>query len=309
MKNNSPPIRPLFFIGICTLSFLLIICLPEAVFAPLNHATAYLAGLCIGLFGGQAAIAGRIISLDGFRVRIITECTALYSVVFFGSFVFSVPASIKSRAAGILLGGSFLNAANILRIAMVAFIGAAYPALFESVHVYLAQVVMVILVLAASLAWLDWAARSDAGDASFLIRAVLLASVIFPFWLLMNTVYVKSMDRLVSGIFALANYRLFFTYDHLAYFQTFNVVLFIAMMLAERRLSIRHRIAWAAAGTAILAIGHLMFRVGNVLLTAFSWQPALPATIFLNVFGEYLLPVFLWTAAVKTCQVKKEASA
>ena len=79
-------------------------------------------------------------------------------------------------------------------------------------------------------------------------------------------------------------------------------MLFVALMLAEGRLSIRGRIAWVLAGTAILAAGHLMFRVGNVLLTAFSWQPALPITTFLNIFGEYTLPVVLWVAAVNSSQ-------
>ena len=99
---------------------------------------------------------GDMISLKGFQVQIITECTALYSIILFGAVIFSAPASLKSRMAGLLAGIPFLVAANTLRIALVTMIGAKYPALFEPVHVYLAQVVMIILVVGVSLVWLEW---------------------------------------------------------------------------------------------------------------------------------------------------------
>ncbi|HTP64329.1 MAG TPA: exosortase H [Geobacteraceae bacterium] len=306
MHGDPLPVRPWRFAAICLALFILVMMLPEAVLAPLNRATAHLAGLCIALFGGQARVSSDMISLDGFLVKIITECTALYCIMLHGAFIMSVPASIKARIAGFLAGGAFLTTADILRIALVTIIGAVHPALFEAAHIYLAQIVMLLMVIVVSLAWLRWAANDDEWDGPFLIRIGLLASAIFPFWLMANVPYVRLADRLVSGLFNLANYRVIFSYEYAAFFQTFNVVLYCALMLAERRLFLRCRLACAIAGCVILAAGHLLFRIGNVLLTGFSWQPALPLTIFLNLFGEYLLPVLLWIAAINVFSGKKE---
>ncbi len=287
--------------------FILIGSLPETIFAPLNHATAYLASLCLDLFGEHPETAGNLISLNGFQVWIITECTALYSIILFGAFIFSSPASLKARLVGLMTGVPFLVSVNTLRIALITIIGAKYPALFEAAHVYLAQVVMMILVVASSLIWLRLAARSEEMYTSFLLRAFATASIVFLPWLIFNEVYVKALDRLTSGIFALAGYRLVIPYGQLVYFQTFNTVLFLALIFAEQKLSLRRKAAWALAGVTILAAGHLLFRVGNVLLTAFAWQPALRITMSLSVIGEYLLPLILWivaTHATKTIQLQ-----
>ena len=292
-------IRPLYFLGICVLSFVSIIGLPDSVFVPLNHVVASLSGLCIGLFGRPSVVAGDIITLNGFRVQIITECTGVYCMVLFGAFVVSVPSSLKSRLTGLLLGVSFLGTVNILRIAFVTMVGAGYPGLFEGVHVYLGQVVMLLLTVAVSLAWKRWATRSASGSGMFLLRATALASIIFPLWLVVNRAYVRGLDHLVAGLFSLADYRLVFPYRHMAYYQTFNVVLLVALILAERRIHSYRKVIWTVGGVAILAAGHLLFRIGNVMLTAFEWQPALPLTKGLTVFGEYLVPILIWLAVAQ----------
>ncbi len=306
MNNGMSPINPVRFIGVCVLSFVLIVWLPESFFAPLNQATAHLAGSCLALFGEHPETGGDLISLHGFRVWIVTECTALYSIILFGAFIFSAPASLKSRLVGLLAGIPFLVTVNTLRIALITMIGAKYPALFEAAHVYLAQVVMIILVIASSFLWLRMATRSEEMNTPFLLRAFSLSSIIFLPWLILNETYVKALDYVTAGIFALAGYRLMIPYGNLVYFQTFNTVLFLALIFAERRLSPRRKAAWAAAGVTILAAGHLLFRVGNVFLTAFSWQPALRMTISLSVIGEYLLPLLLWLAATRAVKTTKE---
>jgi exosortase H (IPTLxxWG-CTERM-specific) len=307
MENGMSPIKPIRFIGVCILSFVLIVWLPESVFAPLNHATAYLAGLCLALFGNTGEVAGDLFSLNGFRVLIITECTALYSIILFGGFIFSAPASLKSRLVGLLAGIPFLVTVNTLRIALITMIGARYPALFEAAHVYLAQVVMMILVVASSFIWLRMATRSEEMmNIPFLMRAFAMASIIFLPWLILNETYMKALDYVTAGIFALAGYRLMIPYGNLVYFQTFNTVLFLALIFAERRLSPRRKAAWALVGVTILAAEHLLFRVGNVMLTAFSWQPALRMTMSLSVIGEYLLPLFLWLAATRAFKTTKD---
>jgi len=286
MKNISLQFGPLYFLGICILSFVLIIWLPDSLFAPLNRTTAYLAGLCLNLFGRQPVVAGDIIFLSGFRVQIITECTALYCMVLYGSFVMSAPVALLSRLKGLLTGISFLFTVNTLRIAVVVMVGAVYPGLFEIVHVYLMQVVMLLMVVGLAMAWWSWETSS--------LRAFILAALFFPIWLAFNQVYVMEMDRLVTALFAVLDYEIFIPQQHVVNFQTFNIVLLAALLGAEQRLPIRRRIKYALVGGGVLAAGHLLFRIGNVLLTAFDWGPALQLSIAITVCGEYLLPVLFW---------------
>ena len=89
------------------------------------------------------------------------------------------------------------------------------------------------------------------------------------------------MDRLVVDIFASADYRLVIDYQHMVYFQTFNIVLFVALILAERRFIVVGENWLDNGGVTYAGIrAHLLFRIGNVLLTAFAWQPALQLTTF-----------------------------
>ena len=113
----------------------------------------------------------------------------------------------------------------------------------------------------------------------------------------MNRAYVRSLDFFVLEIFALANYRLTISYEHFIYFQTFNMVIFVALILAEQRISIHSKVTWILVGATILAAGHFLFRIGNVLLSAFAWQPAFQMTAMLTICGEYLLPILLWLTA------------
>jgi exosortase H (IPTLxxWG-CTERM-specific) len=125
------------FVLASSMLFALAVSLPGSWSEPLNRVTASLSCACIALFGGHAQVAGDLISLDGFRVRIITECTSLYSVLLFAAFLLAVPAALNQRLAGLAAGATLLTCANTLRIAAVTVVGARRPALFEILHVYL----------------------------------------------------------------------------------------------------------------------------------------------------------------------------
>lgn len=301
MERILLPRTILRFIVFSLFSFLVIILLPESFFDPLNRGTASLAGLCIGLFVTGVEVAGDVISFNGFTVRIITECTALNSMALFASFVFARPAPWRERVAGLIAGGAILTVVNLLRIAVVTVVGAEFPSFFEAVHVYLGQVVMVLLVIGLAMLWLRGVSRSGDGPGPFLLRVAVLSSIIFPVWLVSNPGYVRALDRLVTVFFSLFDYRLAIDYQHTVYFQTFNIVLLIALIFAEQKPDLRRKLVWTLAGVAILAMGHLLFRIGNVLLVAFEWKSTLSMTVLLSVVGEYLLPVILWLAVSGRC--------
>ncbi|KAF0219903.1 MAG: hypothetical protein FD174_1627 [Geobacteraceae bacterium] len=294
-EGNALPSVGVRFALLCLLLYAVAVVLPDSFYAPLNRATASLAAWCIGLFGGHADVAGEIISLNGFRVRIIDECTAVYSIVVFGAFVASTPASLRARLAGLSLGAALLCSANIVRIAAVTIVGAKIPWLFELFHIYLGQIVMLILVIATALIWLRWNAAA-ADPFPFVLRALVVASVLFLPWVAVNRVYVAAFDEVVKLLFhmifpdyALNTPRPLTIYNH-----TLAVPLFFSLVMASRDIGARRRIGGVIAGVLILAGWHTLFRITHVIWTAYHVNEIEPFHKAVYLLGQYLLPFLLW---------------
>jgi exosortase H (IPTLxxWG-CTERM-specific) len=291
------PLDLRYFMGYALLFFVLAGSLPDRFLAPLNSLTAALAGHCLALLGRDVTATGDLLTVSGFAVRIIAECTALYALLLLAAFICAQPARPRERLTGLVLGAGLLLAVNSLRIALVVVIGADAPRWFAAAHVYLGQVVMVVVTLGLALAWRNRLSAPSGGGMALLLRTLLYGTLFFPLWLVVHGAYVRFLDGLVVGLFALAGREILIPRTHSVAFQTCNVVLLAALLAAEQRCPPRRRLVWFLVGFALLAGEHLLFRVGNVLLTAFGTVGLLQPTILLTIVGEYLLPVLLWLAA------------
>jgi len=280
---------------ICAALFAVSIWLPEGCYEPLNRCTARLTGMVLAFFGAAPAVHGAHVSLPGCRVVIVTECTGLYMTLLFISFVAAHPATWKAKACGVVLGALFLNAVNIARIACVSAIGSWSPHLFEPVHVYLAQIMMVLLVCALCSIWRSLLSTA-ADPLPFVFRTLLLVSILFLPWLAVNRLYVASLDRLVQAGHALLyhGYRLDTPRPFAIYNHTFAVPFFVSLVMASRGIARRRQLAGCAAGVAAIAGCHLLFRVTHVLWTAHHMEGIVALHQAVYLLGQYLLPLFLW---------------
>jgi exosortase H (IPTLxxWG-CTERM-specific) len=289
------------FLACSIVLYALAIWLPESAFDALNENTARMAAYCLNLVGMHPVLSGRSLSQNGFAVSVITECSALYMGILFFSFVVSYPATLRRKFIGFPLGVAVLQVGNILRIAAVFAIGVQSRGSFELVHVYLGQVLMVLFVLAVCLAWLriwEEPLTREHDILSFLIRFLAFSSIPFLLWLPLNKEYVKLSDQAVTGLFSLLNYRLWMPYQHAIYYQTFNVVTFTGLVLATRKQPPKWKFQLLAAGLAAIFIMQILFRVCNVLVTAFHNEPAERLGAGISLSGQYLLPVGFWLLMV-----------
>ncbi len=287
------------FCGTCLVLLSLAVLLPESTWQPLNLHTATMANRLLGMCGMHPVQNGTILGQGGFNVQIISDCTVLYMAILLFSFILSSPAGIYYKFMGLVACIASLHAINIVRIAGVYALGVAYSQFFEITHVYIGQIVMVILVILACLLWLHMLepdAISRRGTTTFLIRLMTYTGILFLFWLMLNKDYVRLTDTIVLLLFSLFDYHLRFTYQHVIYAQTFNLVIFSALMLAMRDMPLKKRIKMSACGLVLIVSLHIVFRICNVLMflrpsgnmTAFR----VSQLIFLS--GEYLLPVCAW---------------
>ena len=285
----------------CAALYSLSILIPDECYGPLNRLTAQLAGMLLGFFNAHGGVLGTTLSLNGFRALIITECSGLYLFVLFVCFVACAPVPLRAKCSGLLVGIPFLNAANVIRIALVTVIGAWQPGLFEFAHVYLMQLVMIMLVCVTCLVWHRWATASHTKDGpfDFLVRLVALASILFVLWLPVHRQYVAFLDRQVIYLFSLIHRTLLIPPRPEIYHHTLSLVLFFALVCASRGVAWQRKVLGLAGGMLLLALVHMLLRVTQVLVTAAHLEWVNPIHLTFHLLNQYLLPVLLWLAVVR----------
>jgi len=183
----------------------------------------------------------------------------------------------------------------VLRITATFAAGLQSQLLFRICHVYLGQVLMVLVVCAVCLAW--QAARQPKRHrerrGAFLARLVGFSGILFLPWLALNVSYVRLLDGALRLIFARFGYTLAIPYRHDIYFQSFNLVALAALVLAARA-SIRRKVALLAGGLLTCAALQLAFRSCDVLITSFHSPAVGRISLFICLIAEYLVPAFCW---------------
>ena len=121
----------------------------EVLAFTLHHAFAW--------FGIETRLKGAmVIPLEGAGgIQVVTECDGLVLLALFGAGVFAVP---LARTAGpwllALAGFAFLIVLNWFRLAALAFTSFFYPVIFDSMHHYFMQGILMLAVLALYVSWL-----------------------------------------------------------------------------------------------------------------------------------------------------------
>ena len=131
-------------------------------FGFIRHNTAVVTGFFLSLVGMNTTVntmgSDVILSVDGFSMNIIDECTAAFSSIVYTSAVLAYPTIWKNKALG-LVGIPILYGLNIIRLSVVAVVGISHPDMFEYVHTYLWQAIFIIFVIGIFLLWINRVVR------------------------------------------------------------------------------------------------------------------------------------------------------
>ena len=120
----------------------------------LKNLTACILGAILSLSGADVVVNGEVVSINGFTLEIIDECTAVFSSIVYCACVLAYPTTLKNKGMGIAFGVPSLYALNIFRLIVLALVGSSYPGMFEFVHVYLWQASFIIFVVVIFLMWI-----------------------------------------------------------------------------------------------------------------------------------------------------------
>lgn len=93
----------------------------------------------------------------GFSVDLKTGCNGLIATLIFIAAILAFPASWKHKLLGMLVGILILQSFNVVRIGVLYYLGLYHKSLFDTVHVYVAQS---ILIAVAAALWLLWSLKA-----------------------------------------------------------------------------------------------------------------------------------------------------
>jgi len=138
--------------------------LPPRSLDALLRGTAWVDYQLLRLFSDQVRLDGVIVSLDGFAVRIITECTGLYESLILIAAVLAYRASWRERLLGAVAGTGLLYLMNVLRIAFLLVVGRHAPDLFDFAHVYFWQTLLAVFIVLLWIVWIRYVVQEVAQD-------------------------------------------------------------------------------------------------------------------------------------------------
>ena len=136
----------------------------EHLIGPFTAGIASLSGGLIRLFGGTAWVSANTLSIPGFAVQILDMCNGVEATLVLWTAVLAYPAPWHYRLKGLLIGTLTVHGLNVLRIVSLVYLGRYDEGLFQWVHSYLWDVLIMLDILVVFLLWLRWmpARGSDA---------------------------------------------------------------------------------------------------------------------------------------------------
>lgn len=155
-RNNNKPVVSLrriviTYLILMGLFFLVIGLKPVQDIVDLNglytKGVIILTSKVLGSMGIKCTYQGSIINLPSLSLDVRFGCNGLEAVMIYSVAIIAFPSTRMKKVIGIGAGFVAIQAINILRIAGLAYSGIHFKSLFEYIHIYVAQGMMIAVSL------------------------------------------------------------------------------------------------------------------------------------------------------------------
>ena len=156
-KIPWPLVRIYLFFGATILCLFLVLNsspVHKSVIEPFTTFIALISSKILNLLGTQVTVSGTHISSGGFGINIVDGCNGVFTTAILVAGIVAYPSKIKEKIIGILVGFPAIFIVNQLRVISLFYLGRSKPTVFEEVHVYAWQP---IIILFAIFVWDFWA--------------------------------------------------------------------------------------------------------------------------------------------------------
>jgi exosortase H (IPTLxxWG-CTERM-specific) len=125
----------------------------DNVIVPFTGAVAKSSGALLNVIGQDVTVTGTVIRSSRFAVNINNGCNGVEAMLILLASIVAFPASMKARAAGLLLGALAVQLLNAIRIITLYLLGAYQPRLFDLFHTAVWQIVIIMAAIGFFLVW------------------------------------------------------------------------------------------------------------------------------------------------------------
>ena len=125
----------------------------DRAIVPLTAGIAKVSGSILQAIGENVRVAGTTITSPRFGVNINNGCNGVEAMLILLASIVAFPASMKARAAGLLLGAVVVQVLNFIRIITLYLLGAYQPRLFDLFHTAVWQIVIILAAIGFFLVW------------------------------------------------------------------------------------------------------------------------------------------------------------
>lgn len=121
-----------------------------------SNAIVFMTAKMLGLLGVTSTVQGSVIHLPSISLDVEFGCNGLEAVMIYSVAVLTFPATWKNRLLGIVAGFLVIQVLNLIRIVALAYAGVYHRDLFDLIHLYVAQGVMIAVALATFVLYLTY---------------------------------------------------------------------------------------------------------------------------------------------------------
>lgn len=114
----------------------------------------------IHLSGLEAIRESNLIYLANTTWLVAVECTAIFLMAIYTSFILAFPSTVRAKGVGLLAGIPFIFTVNIVRLFIMAWIDKLKPEYSEYFHNYAWQVFFILMIILMWIIWIEKIAMS-----------------------------------------------------------------------------------------------------------------------------------------------------
>jgi exosortase/archaeosortase family protein len=296
-QQSPKPELGLAFVLLVGMSVAVTAFLPAAFFQVWRQLVMSLADVIGGMFGLAVSVSADVLTVNGFSMRVIDECTALnYVIILSTAILLYSRHSLRYRLLGVLTAAPVVVLVNAFRLVITGVSGTISRKLFDFVHEYLWVALFALLIFGLWKVWADKNLRINRQSAIRIATIVAGCSAMFALILAVMPIYAPALSYLSSLLLKIClgdgsaaivwgNSKLYFQYGGASYQVPFALEYFNVAVFAGLVLPLQRRGDWKMLASTIFGF------LGAVFLNA-----ALIAATFLIVLaqGAHSLPAFLF---------------
>ena len=131
----------------------------DNVVVPFTGFVSHCSSILMNIFGAGSKVTGNTLSTSEFSINVVDGCNGVYATAILISGVIAYPSKLSQKAIGVLLGFIAVFSVNLIRVISLFYLGLHFPDIFQEVHVYVWQPIIIIWAI---IVWDFWSRKIEA---------------------------------------------------------------------------------------------------------------------------------------------------